>query len=346
MSIRCRTRRQSRLRAATRSEPSRRRAAKPMLNAALATAAAAVLIGTACSDPGTRAFMSLGTAGTGGIYYPLGGALAARLSVMDTVRQYTAEVSGGSVENVNRLRERQTDLAFATGNTIYEAATGGQDYDEAVEGLRILAPLYPNMTHVLVSRGSTANSVAELRGQTVSVGAAGSGTEQMARQVLAAYDLTYDDVTPRYLSFTESATALKDGALDAAIISVGYPAAAVLEATTTGGARLLAMETEKVDLLQSRYPYYSRGTIPQGVYPAMDGDVTTAAVLNWVVAMEDVPSEVVGHVLRLLAEDREELGQVHEMVNQIRMESLLVAPIEAHPTTLEWMTAHLPGVGS
>lgn len=328
---------------ATRPRLPRLAAKRPATIPALA---AVVLAGAACSPPGTREFMSLGTAGTGGIYYPLGGALASRLSVMDSTRQYTAEVSGGSVENVNRLRERQTDLAFATGNTIYEAATGGQDYDEAVEELRIVAPLYPNMTHVLVSRGSTATSVAELRGRTVSVGPAGSGTEQMARQVLGAYDLTYDDVTPRYLSFTESATALKDGALDAAIISVGYPAAAVLEATTTGGARLLAMETEKIDLLQSRYPYYSQGTIPQGAYPAMDGDVTTAAVLNWVVAMSEVPDDVVGLVLRLLADERDELGQVHEMVNQIRMGSLLVAPIEAHAATQAWMTAHLPGAGS
>lgn len=321
-----------------------RRAIIPALAAVVL--AAVVLAGAACSPPGSREFMSLGTAGTGGIYYPLGGALASRLSVMDTTRQYTAEVSGGSVENVNRLRERQTDLAFATGNTIYEAAVGGQDYEDAVEELRILAPLYPNMTHVLVSRSSTATSVADLRGGTVSVGAAGSGTEQMARQVLGAYDLTYDDVTPRYLSFTESATALKDGALDAAIISVGYPAAAVLEATTTGGARLLAIEVEKIDLLQRRYPYYSRGTIPQGAYPAMDGDVTTAAVLNWVVAMSDIPEDVVDHVLQLLADERDELGQVHEMVHQIRMGSLLVAPIEVHPTTQSWMTANLPGAGS
>ena len=129
----------------------------------------------------SQQFLSLGTAGTGGIYYPLGGAIAARLSVMDTLRQYTAEVSGGSVENVNRLRERQIDLAFATGNTVFEAATGGLDYDEAVADLRILAPLYPNMTHIVVSRGTTATSLAELAGGTVSVGAAGSGTEQMSR---------------------------------------------------------------------------------------------------------------------------------------------------------------------
>ena len=177
----------------------------------------------ACSDSASRQFLSLGTAGTGGIYYPLGGAMAARLSISDTLRQYTAEVSGGSVENVNRLRERQTDLAFATGNTVFEAFSGGQDYPEPVSDLRILAPLYPNMTHIVVKRGSTATSLADLAGGVVSVGPPGSGTEQMSRQILEAYGLTYDDVTPRYLSFNESATALKDGAIDAAIISVGYP---------------------------------------------------------------------------------------------------------------------------
>lgn len=305
-------------------------------------AAAAVLLAAAlpsCDSP--QQFLSLGTAGTGGIYYPLGGAMAARMSLNDPLRQYTAEVSGGSVENVNRLRGRQTDLAFATGNTVFEAATGGQDYPEAVEELRILAPLYPNMTHVLVSRSSTANSVADLAGGTVSVGAAGSGTEQMSRQILEAYGLTYDDITPRYLTFNESATALKDGAIDAAIISVGYPAAAVLEATTTGGARLLAMEPGRIEFLRERYPYFIGGEIPAGTYPGADEALETAAIMNWVVAMADLPGEVVDGVLRLLTEDREALAQVHDMVGQIEMASLSEAPIRLHDVTRSWVERNL-----
>ena len=297
----------------------------------------------ACSGSGPQEFLSLGTAGTGGIYYPLGGAIAARLSVMDTLRQYTAEVSGGSVENVNRLRERQIDLAFATGNTVYEAATGGQDYEQAVADLRILAPLYPNMTHIVVSRGTTATSLADLAGGTVSVGAAGSGTEQMSRQILEAYGLTYDDVTVRYLSFNESATALKDGALDAAIISVGYPAAAVLEATTTGGARLLPMGAEQVDYLRERYPYYVHGEIPAGSYPGTDEPIPTAGIMNWVIGMADIPPDVVMSVVHLLADDRAALAQVHEMVHQIAMPVLLEAPIALHDVTEEWVNANLRG---
>ncbi len=306
-------------------------------------ACAALAIGTAaCSDGASREFLSLGTAGTGGIYYPLGGAMAARMSVNDSLRQYTAEVSGGSVENVNRLRERQTDLAFATGNTVYEASTGGQDYAEAVSQLRILAPLYPNMTHVVVSRSSTATSVADLRGGLVSVGPPGSGTEQMSRQILEAYGLTYDDVTPRYLSFNESATALKDGAIEAAIISVGYPAAAVLEATTTGGARLLAMEPERIQLLREKYPYYIRGEIPAGTYPGVDEPLETAAIMNWVIAMAELPGDVVDGVMRILTVEKDDLAQVHDMVNQIDMATLLEAPIELHDVTRAWVDDNLP----
>lgn len=314
-----------------------------MTSRKLRLAAAATLLAAAatpsCDSP--QEFLSLGTAGTGGIYYPLGGAMAARMSLNDPLRQYTAEVSGGSVENVNRLRARQTDLAFATGNTVFEAATGGQDYAEAVEDLRVLAPLYPNMTHILVSRGSTASSVSDLVGERVSVGAAGSGTEQMSRQILEAYGLGYDDVQPQYLTFNESATALKDGAIDAAIISVGYPAAAVLEATTTGGARLLAMEPDRIQFLRERYPYFITGEIPGGIYPGADEPLETAAIMNWVVGMADLPEQVVDGVLRLLTDDREALAQVHEMVDQIDMARLREAPIRLHNVTQTWVDLNI-----
>ena len=303
----------------------------------------AVLTGlSACGDSAPQQYLSLGTAGTGGIYYPLGGAIAARLSVSDSLRQYTAEVSGGSVENVNRLRMRQIDLAFATGNTVFEAGTGGQDYEDAVAGLRILAPLYPNMTHIVVSRSSPALSVADLAGAAISVGAPGSGTEQMSRRILEAYDLSYDDIDPRYLTFNESATALRDGAIDAAIFSVGYPAAAVLEATTTGGARLLAMESERVQYLRDRYPYFVGGEIPAGTYPGVDEPLYTAAIMNWVVGMEDLPGEVVQHLLDLLTVERAALAQVHEMVNQIDMQQLRNAPIALHPVSRAWVDDNAP----
>jgi len=318
---------------------SRRQQRSKAIRPALVLGVAASLV-AACSGSGPVQFLSLGTAGTGGIYYPLGGALASQMSLVDSVRQYTAEVSGGSVENVSRLQSGQIDLAFAVGNTVYEAYNGGQDYATPVSGLRILAPLYPNVTHIVVSQQSGARSVSDLRGGTVSVGPAGSGTEQMSRQILEAYGLTYDDVDVRYLSFSESATALKDGAIDAALISVGYPAAAVLEATTTAGARLLPMEPEALAALREAYPYYIPGTIPAGAYPGVEEEITTAAVFNWIIAMDTLDPAVVEVLLKVVVDGRERLERVHDMARQMDMTLLGDAPIPLHSTTEAWRVAN------
>ncbi|HZD06467.1 MAG TPA: TAXI family TRAP transporter solute-binding subunit, partial [Longimicrobiales bacterium] len=216
----------------------------------LAAAAGVLLaagVAAGCGDGGApQRFLSIGTGGTGGIYYPLGGALAALLSATDSTRRYTAEVTGGSVENVNRVAAGQIDLGFALAVTVYEAFHGGVGRDRPLDVLRIVAPLYPNVTHVLARRDPAIGSVADLRGRRVSVGSPGSGTEQVARQLLEAYGLGYDDVEERFLTFNESAAALRDGALDAAVLSVGYPAAAVLEATTTGNVTLLPVDATRV----------------------------------------------------------------------------------------------------
>jgi TRAP transporter TAXI family solute receptor len=286
---------------------------------------------------GRQEFLSLGTAGTGGIYYPLGGAITSLLSVGDTLRQYTAEVTGGSVENVNRLREGQIDLGFALAVTIYEAFHGGEDYGEPFESLKIVAPLYSNMVHVLVPRGSTATSLGDLAGARISVGAAGSGTEEVARQLLGVYGLSYEDVDARFLTFSESSASIRDGAIDAAIISVGYPAAAVLEATTTGGARLISFEPDRVEALQERYPYYSAGVIPVGAYPGVESDVVTVAMMNWIVSREGLDDEVVTRLLDILRDQRESLEQVHEMAGQIDLSTLANAPIPLHPATEAWL---------
>ncbi len=120
----------------------------------------------------------MGTAGTGGIYYPLGGAIASRLSLADSNHRYTAEVTGGSVENVNRIANGEMDFGFAMAPAVFEAYTGGRDFAEALDHLRVIAPLYPNLTHVLVPKNSDATSIADLRGRRVSVGAPASLPER------------------------------------------------------------------------------------------------------------------------------------------------------------------------
>ncbi len=282
-------------------------------------------------------FMSLGTAGTGGIYYPLGGAIASRLSITDTLRQYTAEVTGGSVENVNRLGSGQMDVAMAIASTVYQAQTGDGDFEDPISGLRAIAPLYANMTHILVPASSPAQTVADFAGMRVSVGAAGSGTEQLARHVLDAHGLSYDDIEPRYLSFAESSAALRDGAIDAAIISVGFPASSVLEATTTADMRLIAFEDDVLAAMLEEHPYYVPGEIPEGAYPGVDQVVQSLAVMNWVIAMESLEDDVVLTVLDIFENDRASLEQVHDMARQIDLDGLNTPPIPLHSAAARWL---------
>jgi TRAP transporter TAXI family solute receptor len=168
------------------------------------------------------------------------------------------------------------------------------------------------------------------------VGAGGSGTEQHSRHLLEVVGLTYDDVQVRYLSFNESAAALADGAIDAAIISVGYPAAAVLEATTTGNVRLIGISAQELATLRQTYPYYTVGEIPAGLYRGVTESLPTVATMNWIVAPASLDDDVVTGLLDILEDDREALARAHEMAGKINLADLADAPIPLHPTVEAW----------
>ena len=154
----------------------------------------------------------------------------------------------------------------------------------------------------------------------------------------AALGLTYDDVHVRYLSFSESSAALQDGAIDAAIISVGYPAAAVLEATTMGAGHLVPIGEELIQKLASQYPYYTPDQIPGGVYRGMTEPIRTFSTMNWVISRESLPADVVENLLAVFSEGREDLIRVHEMARQIDLGKLSQPPIPLHPAAEAWMS--------
>lgn len=313
---------------------------------ASATAVAALLVALVAAaagcggDAGPSRFVSLGTAGTGGIYYPLGGTIASLLSTVDSTRQYNAEVTGGSLENVTRLRDGEIELGMSIGTTVYEAHSGGVGFDSAFSDLRVVAPLYANQGHVLVPGGSDVQHVGDFEGRRLSVGSAGSGTEQFTGQLLAAYGLTYDDLDERFLTFAESAQALGDASIDGAVFSVGYPASAALQAISTAGARLIPVDSAHVERLRAEHPYYEPGVIPAGAYPGLERDVPTVAMLNWVVARADVEDEVVRQLLDVLDQRREELVATTDIARQIDLGRLSDAPIPVHPAAEAWARDH------
>jgi uncharacterized protein len=279
----------------------------------------------------------IATGGPGGVYHPLGETMAEWLGAADTLRTWSAVATSGSVENIERVARREADVAFAIGTTVWEAYNGGAGFAQPQQRLRVIAPLYPNMTHVLVAAGQPARMVSDLRGMRVSVGSAGSGTEQVARQLLEAYEIGYDAIDAHFLSFSETTAALDAGAIDAAILSVGYPAAAVSDALAHGRAYLVPLEPALVRAMTDRFPYYTSATIPAGTYAGQAVDVPTLSTLNWIVGDEDLAPEVVERIVELLALQRDELAEIAPIAAQVNLANLYAAPIPLHAWTRSWL---------
>lgn len=296
-----------------------------------------LLVPAACDSSGAGNYMSIGTGGTGGVYYPFGGILASRLNAHLPDYQFTAEVTAASVENVRRLEQGQIDLGMSIAVTVREGYNGEGEFEEPFSTMRIVAPMWPNPLNLMVPANSGIRSVADLTGRRVSVGAPGSGTVTVARMVLEAYGMSFDDIDEQYLSFSESSAAIRDGAVDAAFLEVAFPASAVMEATTTGSARLLDVAGPEIDAMIAQRPYFFPYVIPGGSYRGIDQDVQTIAELNWIVAREDLPDDVATAVLDILSDERQQLIEANSAVEQIDLENLRRAPIPLHPATEAWL---------
>ncbi|BBI59718.1 hypothetical protein HSBAA_10240 [Vreelandella sulfidaeris] len=184
-----------------------------------AVAAASML---AVALPASAQQLSIATGGTGGVYYPIGGGFAEMINNHIEGAQATAEVTGASVENMGLIMRGDADLALALADTVYQAYNGSGDFEgRQIENIRALASVYPNAVQLVTLAESDIESIADLEGKRVSVGAPGSGTELNARALLEANGVSYEDFTPQRLNFNETADAIRDGDIDAGFWSVG-----------------------------------------------------------------------------------------------------------------------------
>jgi hypothetical protein len=268
------------------------------------------------SDCQTR-FLSIATGGTGGVYYPYGGALARLISERIPCVQATAEVTGASVDNLKLMQLGKVDLAFTLADTLAEAIAGSGPFRDTgnVGSARALAVLYTNYTHVVVRQGSGIRRVADLAGKVVSVGSPGSGTELIADRVLAAAGVDpRAGVTRHTLGVTESAGALKDGKVDGFFWSGGLPTAAVQDlAATPGLAIALVPHEDLLPILQRDHGarLYKLAVIPAGAYQGLTTDVGTIGVANVLVASSLLDTDLVQQILALMFEQKDALVAAH-----------------------------------
>ncbi|WP_066705057.1 TAXI family TRAP transporter solute-binding subunit [Celeribacter ethanolicus] len=284
-----------------------------------------------------RTFFGIATGGTGGTYYPLGGMLAQLISntaeLPDTKLSATAETGNASVANAQLLGRGEIESAFAAADILDAAYKGVSQFEDgAITNLRAIGALYPETVQLVVRADSGIATFEDLKGKSISSGSPGSGQWQLLGDLLEAHGMTRDDVSEDYSSFAQSVDKIKDGNLDASLITAGLPTSSVTDLANGHDIRIVPLTGPAIVKLQEAQPYYANATIPAGSYKGVETDVPTLAVRAIWATHAEVPDEVIYAVTKALYENTETLGQVHPMGKQISLDKALESvSIPVHP---------------
>ncbi|MBS4193679.1 TAXI family TRAP transporter solute-binding subunit [Lederbergia citri] len=290
--------------------------------------------GTENADNGKKdygiKFLSIATGGTGGTYYPLGGNFASMIQDATGIES-NAVTSNASAENMALIKKKEVEVAFTQTDIATYASEGTMMFNgEKVDNVRGLGTLYPETIQIVTTSKSGIKSVEDLKGKSVSVGEAGSGTRANAEQILEMYGMTVDDVKARNLSFDDSTTGIQDGTIDAAFITAGTPTGAVEGLAATEDVVIVPLDADKIDALIDKYPYYAKETIPTGTYASVKNDIDTVAVQAMLVVQSDLTDDLVYDMTKAIFENTDKIG--HAKGKLIKTENALNGMgIEIHP---------------
>lgn len=277
-----------------------------------------------CGQGGDKKFLNIATGGTSGTYYPIGGAMAEIFNKEIAGMNASAQSTGATVANINMLQEGSVDLAIVQNDITYYAANGIEMFkDKKVDNLRGVAVLYPETCQIVTLAETGIKNVADLKGKRVAVGAAGSGAEANARQILEAYGITYDDIDAQYLSFGEAASALKDGNVDAAFLTAGYPTAAVQDISSQNKVALVPLDNDKIDAMIAKYPYYTKTVIPAGTYAGVDVETPAVSVMAMLVASDKVDDQMGYDIVKALFGNLDRIKAAHSVGKLITKEGAM-----------------------
>lgn len=235
-----------------------------------------------------QAFFRIGTGGTSGTYYPVGGLIANAISATGPAGVEglvaTANSSNGSVANISAIQSGASESGFTQSDVAYWAHSGTGLYDgkPKVEDLRLIATLYPETIHLVARADAGIKTVADLKGKRVSLDEPGSGTIVDARLVLAAYGLTEKDVQAEYLKPGPAGERLQDGAMDAYFFVGGYPTGAIVELASTNNITLVPITGPEADKLLSEQKFFSTDTVPADTYKNVGETKTISVAAQWV----------------------------------------------------------------
>ena len=287
-----------------------------------------------------KARISIGTGGTGGVYYPLGGGLAALLSKYVPGVDATAEVTAGSIANLQLIDSGKSEIGFTMADAAWDAANGLDKFSGKRVALRTLAVFYPNRMHVVTVEGTGINSMKDLKVKRVSTGAPVSGTEVMALRLIEASGLDPKDMTRERLSVAESVAALKDRKIDAFFWVGGVPTPSITDLAATPGMKVKLIDHgEAAENLRRKYgPIYIRNQILANAYPGEARTTSNVDVWNLLVVPEKADEKLIHDIVKTMFEKKDELVKVHkdaaflDLANQASGAS----PIPFHPGAVRY----------
>lgn len=284
-----------------------------------------------------RVFVGIATGGTGGTYYPLGGMLAQLISNTAELEgkrlSATAETGNASVANAGLLAKGEIETAFVAADILDAAYNGKNQFDgNPAQNLRALGSLYPETVQLVARKGANIATFADMKGKSVSSGSPGSGQWQLLGDLLAAHGMAREDVSEDFSSFAQSADKIKDGNLDASLITAGVPTASITELANGHDVVIVPLTGPEIAELQKVQPYYANMMLPAGSYRGVDADVPTLAVRAIWATHADLDEELAYAMVKALYENTETLAKVHVMGGQIALATALESvSIPLHP---------------
>ena len=285
--------------------------------------------------------ISIATGGTGGVYYPMGGGLAAMLSSKVPGMSATAEVTGGSVDNLKLIGTGKPYVGFSMADAAKDASVGDDKFKDKPIDLRTLLILYPNLLHVATVESSGIKTMKDLKGKRISTGAPGSATEVMAFRLLEAAGLDKDkDVKRERLSVAESVNAVKDRKIDAFFWVGGLPTAAVTDLANSPGMKIVMVDTAaEVPAMNKKYGnLYFPTVIPKAIYSGMAKDNKVAAVANILVVNANMSNEDAYKIVKAIFDNQIDLVRSHAEFINIKLDSQKAnaTPVAYHPGALKY----------
>jgi TRAP transporter TAXI family solute receptor len=279
-------------------------------------------------------FLSIGTGGVGGIYFPYGGGVAEIINRNIPGFRATAEVTAASIANVRLLQRGDVKLAMTTDDVAWTAYHGKDRFaaEGKLDNLRALFQMFPSFFHIITLKDYPIYRIEDLRGRRVSIGPPGSATELMTTNVITALGMTHADFKVSRLSLAEKITALRDRTIDAGSWVVGLGAAAIIDIATTHDIRLVPLSPEEQKKVIAAHPYYWASTLPKGVFRGV-GDVPTVSIGNTLVVHKDLQYRAAYEIVRAVfdPENLDFLRRVHAAAELTTLEKAAMVPIPLHP---------------